>query len=178
MRLAIARGTRALIFLVAGVGHLAAELGDAGGGLGGDVGPDRLEGETFVVAGASQRTEIRPKIIAVGAQRGAVAFFGYVRVANWADFQDVVERLAVAHHVKRVDEQLDRGVIRAAHRLGALDDGVDHAALAALERLDGDGDTLALRFGRSHRRRWLEEFSGAFEHRARGSEVDANHVAG
>ena len=69
-----------------------------------------------------------------------------MRVTNQrSDLHDVVRRLAIAQHVKQVDQQLDRREVCPPHGLGAFENGVDEIAFAAVQRLDHEGDPIFLR---------------------------------
>ena len=130
---------------VTGVGELAAEGGEGGGGLvDGAFFPDALDGEAVVVANFFEGAQEGAEIFVVHAGGGAVFVLGEVGVVDGADAQDVVGRFTVAEHVEEIDEEFDGGMIGAGDSLGALDDGVDEVALDAVERLDDEGDALRL----------------------------------
>ncbi len=131
--------------LVARVAQLGAEGSKRRGDLMRELGPGGFDGETVLVVRSSQSTEEAAEIFAMDTGGGAVFVFGDVDVANQrSDLHDVVGGLAVAQHVENIHEQLYAVGVGATDGFGALENGVDAIAFAAVERLDEEGDAVFL----------------------------------
>ena len=131
--------------LVARVAQLGAEGSERGGDLTRELGPSGFDGEPVVVMGAAQSAEEAAEIFAMDTGGGAVFVFGDVGVANErSDFHDIVGGLAVAQHVENIHEQFHAVGVGATDGFGALENGVDAIAFAAVERFDEEGDAVFL----------------------------------